>query len=111
MFPRYLYKQQYPFVGHYLKCQGVSRSDMQVESVISLFIFEPWTTPTRNQGLKLECLLQQRQAAPPSAESVAPASKSGESTDVNLGDGNDWKAMDHLSKLKYLTPQVIQKGR
>ena len=47
----------------------------------------------------------------PSAESVAPAPKSGESNDVNLGDGNDWKAMDHLSRLKFLTPQVIQKGR
>ena len=49
--------------------------------------------------------------APPSAKSVAPAPKSGESNDVNLGDGNDWKAMDHLSRLKFLTPQVIQTGR
>ena len=34
--------------------------------------------------------------APPSAESV--------------GDDKDWKDMDHMSKLKRLTPQVIQKG-
>ena len=41
-----------------------------------------------------------------SAESVAPAPKSGVSNDVNLGDGKDWKAMDHLSRLKFLTSQL-----
>ena len=44
--------------------------------------------------------------APPPTESVAP-----ESNDVNLGDGIDWQAMDHLSMLRFLTPRVIEKGR
>jgi hypothetical protein len=49
--------------------------------------------------------------APASAESVAPAPKPGELNDVNLGDSRDWNAMDHLSRLKYLSPQVVvQKG-
>ena len=49
--------------------------------------------------------------SPPSTKSVAPAPKSDELQDVNLGDVGDWNALDHLSRLNLLRPIVVQKGR
>ena len=48
-------------------------------------------------------------AAPPSAESVEPPDKSSQLAE-NWGDGMDWKQMDHMTRLRYLTPRVIVTG-
>ena len=49
-------------------------------------------------------------AAPPSAESVEPPDKSSQLAE-NWGDGMDWKQMDHMTRLRFLTPRVIETGR
>jgi hypothetical protein len=49
-------------------------------------------------------------AAPPSAESVEPPVKFFELAE-NWGDGMLWKDMDHTTRLRFLTPRVIETGR
>ena len=49
-------------------------------------------------------------AAPPSAESVEPPVKFFQLAE-NWGDGMVWKEMDHMTRLRFLTPRVIETGR
>jgi hypothetical protein len=48
--------------------------------------------------------------APPSAESAEPPVKFWELTE-NWGDGMVWEEMDHMTRLRFLTPRVIERGR
>ena len=49
-------------------------------------------------------------AAPPSAESVEPPVKFFQLAE-NWGDDMVWKEMDHMTRLRFLTPRVIETGR
>ena len=49
-------------------------------------------------------------AAPPSAESLEPPVKVLQ-LGKSWGDGMDWKEMDHMTRLRSLTPRVIETGR
>jgi hypothetical protein len=49
-------------------------------------------------------------AAPPSAESVELPVKFFELAE-NWGDGMVWEDMDHMTRLRFLTPRVIETGR
>ena len=48
-------------------------------------------------------------AAPPSAESLEPPVKVLQ-LGKSWGDGMDWKEMDHMTRLRSLTPRVIETG-
>ena len=62
MWLHYWYKQQNPPLSDTTWSVSVFLVlTCEVESVITLFIFEPWSTvPTRNQGLRMERLLRQQ---------------------------------------------------
>ena len=49
-------------------------------------------------------------AAPPPAESVEPPVKFFQIAE-NWGDGMVWKEMDHMTRLRFLTPRVIETER
>ena len=58
----------------------------------------------------MEGLLRAVVTAPPLAESVAPAFRFHPPSET-WGDGMDWEDMDHVTRLKFLTPRVIETGR
>ena len=49
-------------------------------------------------------------AAPPSAESLEPPVKVLQLAE-NWGDGMDWEEMDHMTRLRFLTPRFVETGR
>jgi hypothetical protein len=59
-----------------------------------------------NDGMPASAVM----AAPPSAESVEPPVKFFELAE-NWGDGMVWEDMDHMTRLRFLTPRVIETGR
>jgi hypothetical protein len=61
---------------------------------------------TDNDGMPAPAVM----AAPPSTESVEPPITFFELAE-NWGDGLVWKDMDHMTRLRFLTPRVIETGR